>query len=239
MTDYYHPKRFLIIASIRSGGTLLSHALDSHPMIHAHRGEPVHSHDPLRKIASTAIDALDASLSFYGYEANIAKITWSQFYNLKEDLEQLNLNGVIFLYRANPLRVYISEQIRLTDFQNSMNTHSFTSRDKANASIDPDYTEKWINRYLMKLADLSEYLPNGFKNTFSVSYENLTREFREIPRSLGLALCDFVGVGYRRLEYKTVKRNPYDLQDLIVNYEAVHNHFKNHCPEYLQYLHDE
>lgn len=239
MNDYYYPKRFLIIASIRSGGTLLSHALDSHPMIHAHRGEPVHSHDPLRKIASTAIDALDASLSFYGYEANIAKITWSQFFELKEDLPALNLDGVILLYRDNPLRVYVSEQIRLTDLQSGMNTHSFTKRDKANASIDPAYTEIWINSYLMKLTGLGEYLTNRFNNTFSVSYENLTSEFREIPRSLGLELCDFVGVGYRRLEYQTAKRNPYDFQDLIVNYEDVHNHFEKHCPNYLQYLHEE
>ncbi len=236
MNNYYKPRRYLIIASIRSGGTLLSHALDSHPQIYAHRGEPVHSQDPLRKIASSAIESLNTSLSFYGYHANIAKITWSQFYELKEYLPQLNLDGVILLYRNNPLRVLVSEYVRLTDFQNKMNTHSFRRRDKVCVQIDPLKTVTSIKHYLIKLSDLSEYLPTVFENSFSLSYENLTLGFGCIPNLIGNAICDFIEVDYRQLCYQTVQRNPYDLQDLIINYEDIHNHFQKHCPEYLEYL---
>jgi len=38
-----NPVKFMIIAGVRSGGTLLAHSLDSHPLIFCARGEPMHA----------------------------------------------------------------------------------------------------------------------------------------------------------------------------------------------------
>jgi hypothetical protein len=238
MTDYYHPKRYLIIASIRSGGTLLSHALDSHPMIYCHRGEPVHGQNPIRKIASSPIAALDAVLSFHGYSANVAKVTWEQFFILKDELHQLKLDGVILLYRDNPLRVIVSEKVRLADkVVGDTNTHSFDSRNKMQVRIDPNYTHLQIHNYLSKLAVFGIAIPTTIvDNILTVSYEQISTDFRHIPRSIGFKLCDFLNVGYRRLEYQTVQRNPYPLSELIINYGEVKSYFQKHCPNYLEYL---
>lgn len=236
MNNYYHPKRYLIIASIRSGGTLLSHALDSHPMIYCHRGEVVHGQNPIRKIAPSPIAALDAVLSFHGYGANIAKVTWEQFHNIKDDLHKLNLDGVILLYRRNPLRVYVSEQVRLADIENNDTaTHSFKSRNKTNVSINPETARNYILNYLVQLHEKQPEL-DAMDNILTVSYEQLTLEYNQIPRSTGMALCKFVGVGYTRLHYDLAKRNPYDLSDLIINYQEVYNFFKFSQPNYLEYL---
>lgn len=236
VNDYYHPKRFLIIASIRSGGTLLSHALDSHPMIFCLRGEPVHGQNPIRKIAPSPIAALDAVLSFHGYSANIAKVTWGQFLNIKDDLHKLNLDGVILLYRDNPLRVYVSEQVRLADIANQDTyTHSFDKRDKTQVHIPPTAAHCFIDNYLSTLNTHQVEL-DSIDNIFTTSYEKISSDYKQIPRLVGMALCEFVGVWYTRLAYHTAKRNPYDLSELIINYEEVYSHFGKHCPAYLEYL---
>lgn len=237
MNSYYEPNRFLIVASIRSGGTLLSHALDSHTGIYCHRGEPVHGKNPIRNIASNPIEALDAVLSFHGYHATVAKITWQQYDILKEELKGLNLTGIIFLYRENPLRVFISEQVRLIDSKNNQLAHTFDKRPIVKVTVDIDETLEFIKDYELRRDRIQQETFQDYDKHFSVSYEQLTdRAFRQIPRMLGMLLCDFLGVGYQLLQYNLARRNPYPLSEIITNWQELQVTIDFYYPQYINFL---
>lgn len=225
--DYYFPERYLIVASIRSGGTLLSHALDSHPDIYCHRGEPAHKLNPVRKLAPDAITAIDTVLSLHGYYSNVAKVTWEQYWILVDDIEQqLNLNGVILLHR-NPLRVYISEQIRLEDKRQGVGlAHSFIKRPKTQIEIDINECLTYIKDYQIQLGELRKRLQSFYKKTLQVSYEDLTAEYRQIPRVSAAKLCSLCNVGYRLLTYTLAQRNPYPIAEIVTNYEDLQQYRK-------------
>ena len=46
MSDYYQPTPFAIVAASRSGGTFLTHCLDSHPQVSCERDSPLDEAGP-------------------------------------------------------------------------------------------------------------------------------------------------------------------------------------------------
>jgi len=233
MNDYYHPKKYLIIASIRSGGTLLSHALDSHPMIHAYRGECLHHDDPIRMAVHEPLDGLNAILSLYGYHSNIAKISWGQLISFFPAIMRMQWDGIIGLKRNNPIRVFVSDQIRRQDKEMLNIAHTFKERPKVLIKINPPALANFVSDYQETDKKITGIINDLASNRLFLSYEQIEHGFSDLVTH---NLCRFLDVPTKQFDYHIIKRNPYQLSELIQNYNDLYHYFENNHPELLSYL---
>jgi len=208
------PKRGMIIASIRSGGTLLSSMLDSHPDVYCHRGEVLHRHNNLRTRVVSDKAAVEIAINMTGYQVSMCKLTWEQWLNAKSWRNYLGLHYVIFLTRKNVLRVIVSNLIRRQDKAHDLAPHTYTERSKRTVWVDNPIDE--IEQRLKLESDAKaslKYMPYH-----EVSYEALTGDNSALVYD---ALLDYLEVDHLPLTSKLVKRNPYPLHELIENYDEV------------------
>lgn len=241
--SYYEITRFLIIAPTRSGGTLLSHALDSHPDIYCHRDEPMHKNNPIWRICGTPFIALDTCLKMPGYEASGAKITYEQYKRIgMETVNALKPDKIIHLYRDNALERIASEYVRQADKENGLRTHTRESRDLQAVYLHPGNTIKELKKYSEDVSHFRKHLKqlaNAFgKNAYyEVTYEQLSMYHNIIDRDLGFELQRCLGMSnLQMLKYSIVKRNPYPLQDIISNYDELYEYMHLNAYKYLKYF---
>ena len=211
-------KRFLIVAPVRSGGTMLSHLLDSHPDIYCHRGEPLHKHDPIRMACETPFQALSTVFLFHGYVWNGAKITYEQLNAIGiRSLLDLGVTHVVLLYRQNLLRLYVSEMIRKIDKANDLLPYTYQPRPKVTLTIDVDDAQTYMKQTETAFANIAKRLTNFNKTV--LTYEDIVA----YPRDVEHDLLQFFGLDFHLLSHRLVKRNPYPLSEIIDNYDTVKN----------------
>ena len=240
--SYYEYKRFLIIAPKRSGGTLLSHALDSHIDIRCERGEPMHRLNPFMQLAGTPFQAVDTCLKMYGYEAVGCKLTYEDCQRIGiQNIRQFKPHRIIHLWRDNPIRQIVSEAVRLQDKNNGLRTHTRDPRPLQCVTLDPSKTITKIGKYwadvnLFRRLLKSQTVSTG-KAYMEVTYEQISFYSNIIERDLGFALQDFLGTSKKQmLKYTIAKRNPFPLRDIIENYDEVYEHMRIHAYMYLKYF---
>lgn len=242
--SYYEQTRFLIIAPKRSGGTLLSHALDSHMDIFCHRGEPIHRLDPIRQIADSPFEAIDTCLKMMGYEASGCKLTYEDVKRIGlESIRHFKVNRIIHLWRENPLKRIVSEQVRLQDKKQGLRTHTRESRPLETITLDPQKTVSEIGKYWADVNMYRRILKSQTVGTgkayMEIIYEQIAYYHNIIERDLGFALQDFLGTSTKQmLKYSIVKRNPFPLRDIIENYDELYEYMRNHAYLYLKYFED-
>ena len=240
---YYENTRFLIISPTRSGGTLLSHAIDSHPDIFCYRSEPLHRLDPIRMISKTPFIAIDTCLKMPGYEVSGCKLTYDQYKSIgEESIKALNVHKIIHLHRENALERIVSEAVRLQDKKNGLRTHTREDRALQMVNLDPVQTLKKIEKYHADVFNMQKHLRNvatGIGNDayYEITYEKLCTYRNVIDRDLGFELQKFLGLSsWQMLKYSIVKRNPYSLQSIITNYNELYGYMHEHAYKYLKYL---
>lgn len=225
MNNNYTSKPFLIIAMPRSGGTLLSHCLDSHPQIYCHRGEPLHKRDSFREYLDQN-DALRIATSMRGYEWSGAKITTHYYRGLGG---QLWLNSffldfeakIIFLYRQDLLRLIVSEAIRKLDKENGLHAHAYEKRQLVRVELNIETIAieyHTLNKRRQIIRD--SLLPF---NPLELSYEEMTEndEISHLSRNLVSKLTNFFEVAKYPLFSLLRKRNNFPLNEIILNYQEV------------------
>lgn len=235
--SYYENERFLIIAPTRSGGTFLSHALDSHHEIFCERGEVLHRQNPIWKATGTPYNALNLALSLRGYKANGAKLTYAQFGRIGvESLKVLKVSKVIHLYRESALRRIISERVRLMDKANDMRTHTYEDRPMMRVFLPVDDLISTIETYEESVQVMAHRLEKyvGSDNYFDLTYETMTdnKNVREFHPTTSFIMCHFLGVTPQRFYATITKRNPFTLKAMVENYEAVKDAMLSHNPNW-------
>lgn len=241
--SYYENTRFLIIAPTRSGGTLLSHALDSHHDIYCHRGEAMHKRDPIWRICGTPFLALDTCLKMPGYEITGAKITYQQYTRIgMETVTALKIDKIIHLYRENALERIVSECVRQADKDNGLYTHTRESRDLQSVYLHPETTVNEMKQYISDVFRHKKHLKSlsnslGSKAYYEITYEQLSMYHNVIDRDLGFEIQKFLSVSnWQMLKYSIVKRNPYPLEDIISNYDELYEYMRSHAYQYLKFF---
>lgn len=242
MTDtYYENKRFLIVAPTRSGGTMLSHAIDSHPDIFCHRGEPIHKNDAIWRAVGSPFASVNLALSMPGYSWTGCKVTYNQFYRMGvESLRPLRISAVIHLVRKNPIRRIVSEEVRLQDKAIGLGTHTNAPRDMIQIALEPKHLAQEIQEYLMATYEVEKQIKSmRIAKTLDLSYETMTpySNMERLPDSVVRQLCNFFEVSYvQKMPVGVRKRNAYPLKDIVSNYDEILDYFTTHHESYVEWL---
>jgi LPS sulfotransferase NodH len=203
---------FVIVAHARSGSHMIDSLLNSHPCIISN-GEKFNG-----------INQADCDLLFRKYAANPDesdtilgfKLAYQLRNNKKNDIWKKVTNNnhfkVLFWYRANLLRAYVSREI-------ASKTNKWMGRGEQpelsdkRIMIEMDQCIKWINKTSFQHA-ISRY---EFRHhlSISVSYENFL-----FDKNKAAEILNFLGVDSTiQLSTDLKRQNPEPLDQLIVNYD--------------------
>jgi hypothetical protein len=218
--QWSNPDKAILVAHVRSGGTFLCHALDSHPQIGCERGEPLHSHAQWMIAAGCdRIKVLNMMLFRPGYHVAMFKSTVKQFAFVPDDYIARHDVALVFLERCNLLRVHASS----LSISRQRPPHSY--EDDGNAqpvTIDTrGLIETW-RQYEQAVAAVKARC-QAARRHLELTYEQVTagQEDGHLNMYVSDLLCDFLGVERRRLYTETKRRNPKPLKEMIANYDRV------------------
>ena len=220
MRRWNSPDKAMLIAHVRSGGTFLCHALDSHPSIGCERGEPLHSHAPwMVAVGCDHLKVLNVMHARAGYHVAMFKATVKQFVYVPSDYIVQNNVALVFLERTNLLRVHVSSLINSREHP----AHSYEQDDNGRpVTINTQgLVETWA-RYETDIATTRTRVMAAARH-LELTYEQITRDQQDglLNSYVSDLLCDFLGVERRRLYTETKRRNPQPLRELIANYSDV------------------
>jgi len=218
------PQPFIIVAGVRTGGTILTHALDSHPLIHCARGEPWHKHSKWRQVGLERPQIIKLLLRQTGYMASGFKIQAIQLPDL-EVLELLKAYQpyIILLSRENILRQAISfsinNQVRrgLTKF---VPQHSFEPVPNHSIRLDEDEVLKRCNELSETASIAEELIEDSGLRYISLTYEQLIAgksEISKLPTMIARQLCLYLGVPIMSLPIFLKRVNWQPLEEIVRN----------------------
>lgn len=156
----------------------------------------------------------------------MAKITWAQLPMI--NLRALKLDYVILLSRRNVLRQIVSEVVRRKDKEDGKHAHALASRPMTKVNLTDD-----LKHAIYSYEDALDLLTQRVKdyNTFHLTYETLTED-QDVATDM---LLDHLQVNRMSLFYNVVKRNPYELGDMIQNWDEVQAQLKDSAWEWMLY----
>ena len=220
------PKKFLILAHTRTGGTFLNHCLDSHPMIFCARGEPLFKKSWVSKLASVK-QKLNVLLNLEGYAATGAKITYGQINHKVWNYIKENDVKVIHHKRGNILKSAISNMMRHARKEGKTKYPTHTLKEvKHVAPIEINVKDLMgkldyhYNTSIRILDKLNRFGVKHIETTYYAQTEGLNSAF--MKKEEAKRLCGFLKVEYRPLECPLKKINKFEFSDLIINWPAGH-----------------
>lgn len=111
-------KRAVLLSPNRSGGTMMTHALNSHPLIHCCLDEPLHTKSPYRDIFNAdGAQILEYETTTRHVAVSMCKVSYAQFFSsidapyIKEFLSREDV-WVVHLTRQNIAAAVLSELLR-------------------------------------------------------------------------------------------------------------------------------
>jgi len=223
-----NPTKFIIIAGVRSGGTLLAHSLDSHPLIFCTRGEPVHSKSEWYRIGITS--TLNILTNMTGYVASGLKIQNDQLsYGPVEDYIVDHKVKIIRLIRENLFNQAISVVINNKSRANILDgiivpQHSFTKVADTKFELPPQH----ILKACLALRDSNLLVSLTLKDIdlpiYNITYEEMTQGtvmIQELPYELTGKLCKYLGVRRAPLRNFLYRINSLPYSETILNWEEI------------------
>ncbi len=231
-----NPDKAMVVAHVRSGGTFLCHALDSHPQIGCERGEPLHTHEQFMRATDCDVVKVMTVLHFRpGYHVTAFKATVKQFAYVPDEYLAKNDVAMIFLHRENMLRVHVSSEMIGTVNP----AHSFENDGHSRqVVIDTNNLPEIWRQYIQNI-DAARQRCKKARRYLELTYEQIThgQENGYLNQYVSDLLCDFLAVERRRLYSETKKRTPQPLKELIANYDQVEAVLYE--TEYYKFLGDE
>jgi len=219
------PQPFIIIAGARCGGTILTHSLDSHPLVYCARGEPWHNQSKWRQLGLSRGQILTLLLNQTGYLVSGFKIQANQISDTVMDFLQPYKPRIILLTREDILRQAISSEINKQVRQGIIDfipQHSFTP-----VVAHPVVLNKQLVAIQSKvIEDRNKHVLNFVQCSglpyMTLTYEQLTggkQEITHLPLDVSDPLCSFLEVPARPLEVFLKRVNGQPLKELIANVE--------------------
>ena len=221
----------MVISHNRSGGTFLSHCLNSHPLIHCTADEVLHRNNAYVRSGLSNVQIMTIVLGFKQYEVSMCKLSYSQF--LVYDKVRNWLVGreakIIHLARGNWLASAISEMVR---HKQNHPTHSFYARPDG-GTVELDVDKVWTIAWRMK--------HDGRKARKLISEmesENISLNYTDIVGGEGIetdhivspakeTICDFLGVPHEPLEAPYMRKCTNNIPDLVSNWDEIKERMKD------------
>ncbi len=212
---------FLILTEARSGSTLLTRTLQSHPHVTA-RGEVLNAINP-EYVEDDHVE--NVRRVYIPYPRHVQAVGFKLFYTHNDDgrheawkwlRTQYPALKIIHLTRENRLRRYVSLMISVQTQKWVRAAHS-TARSQQAIQVHID-VQKWHEqmRSVNAARDTAVSFFEGH-DMLSVTYADLTKNWSETTKRIQT----FLGVAPRTLKQRTIKQNPYRLSELITNYDEV------------------
>lgn len=229
MTDYYTPRKAVIIAGSRVGSTMLCNALDSHLMIGCDRSEPLNPiTSPYLKAGLTNEQTLDIVLNRPGYHICACKVSYRQIRKQipLTALVDLGVTKFIHLWRENPLRVVVSAALNTRSRREGYihPTHAWETPPIQTIAIAPETVLMEGTLYLERVERMKAAL-QGY-DALTLTYENLIfpKLTLAIRESSEYAIREFLGIsttekGYFQTMTKPI--NPHPLSVIVENWSEI------------------
>ena len=233
-----NPTKFMIIAGVRSGGTLLAHSLDSHPLIFCARGEPIHAKSEWRYVGIT--QTLDVLTNMTGYIASGLKVQNDQLnYSVIQTYLSENEIKIIRLTRENILHQAISAEINKLSREENLNVpqHSFDLVEPFKVILEPRRLLQVCETLRVSNLTASLILRRLNLIPFALTYEQMTHGavmIQEIPYVLTGKLCEFLNTGRAQLHNYLYRIHSLPYSETILNWEELKEEISN--SEYGKYL---
>jgi len=222
------PQPFIIVAGVRTGGTILTHALDSHPLIHCARGEPWHKRSVWWRLGLSREQILKLLINQTGYMASGFKVQSVQLSDQEvRRLLQESEAHIILLSREDTFRQVLSELINYKVRRGGamfIPQHSFKPVPPHSVILDPEVVS---NRHesLVLTQEMAEQAVKSLELRYTcVTYEQLTDEAQEIsklPSGITKILCNYLGVPVITLPVYLRRVNWQPLEEIVYNLEEV------------------
>jgi len=219
-SDNYQP--FLVLTRSRTGSTLLTYSLDSHPAICC-RGELL-NHLRGRQYKTVLQSA-------YGKHPGKTKAAgFKMFYYhpsdadgdpIWETIAAIKNLKIIHLRRENILRTLVSRKIAEADKNYQFQQEAQRSTEAKAVTFDPKELEKeFESTDAMEKEGIARFSNH---EVLEITYEEMIDDrdgvFARVQR--------FLGVNERNLSTSLKKQNPELVSDLISNFSELQEHFKN------------
>ena len=210
--------RFVIFAQGRSGSTLMTSLLDSHPEIRCHDELLQRPRlAPLRYIDQVA---RTASASHHGFHLKIYQLKWNQRgqdpHAFMDALESRGMR-IIYLWRENVLDTNFSNYFaRATGVWHYRSNDS--NRPDLKIRIDPDELHRSLDKSTQFLKEERDVLSG--RSFCEVNYERdlLSSEHRDVAMQ---RIQEFLGVTQHVLKSPLKKSVKRPIADLIENYDEI------------------
>lgn len=224
-------KKFIVIASGRTGSNLLISYLNSHPNIEA-KGELFRDLE-----GSTCKEVWD---DFYNNKPKIIEMAgckifyYHPFHTKDKSVWEFILKDrdikIIHLVRENKLRTYLSLEI-------ANKTDSWSRKNKKNISLNKKQVEINFDEFLDRLNKIEQYEKEArskFKNHsfLEISYEQLVNDKEDTMKRV----FDLLDLEERELKSNYKKQNKEKVSDLILNYDEFIGKLKKSKFSYLRDL---
>lgn len=225
----YPGTRFIVLADLRTGSTLLSASLNQHPDIRCY-GELFHERDfddnqpdgcDRAALAGTElIDRVFAAEApqVIGFRAMLdhppaSRPRWRGFW---EHLAAQDVR-VVHLHRRDRLAQYTSLQIAATTgvFHPSPETPGIPADQRPRVRIDPDAYQAWLDE--RRAHELERLRVLGARPLMAVTYERLTSRWTQTMDELQR----FLGAPIRALPQAKHKQETRPLAEAISNYDEL------------------
>lgn len=225
---YFNPMPAALVATNRSGSTLLLHCLDSHPQIGCERNEPLSPREPWARLKVKRHDLMRVLWRRGGYRVSMFKLTYRQLRWVGTEILQENEVRLIHLHRRNALRVIVSSVINTAVVRGEMEhpPHSFEPvRQVATVRLEPEEFVASCHSYLDKVRAMRRRLKGLGLPVLYLTYSDLVgqegREVRQLPVRTVCWICDHLRVDRYPMYSQTRRINPRPLAEIVENWQEV------------------
>jgi hypothetical protein len=237
----------------RSGSTVLADLLNQHQKVywngeiyaktfeHWERKGFVIGVDPLPVDFTRLLrkKMIGAGEKIYGFEVKFfhLKLINVELTDYIESLHEFGFNHFIVLKRKNYLRKIVSSVIahQKSQFHQSYHEKANLTRIKLDVdNIQIDFETKPLLAYLQNYHEkfcLLEQLLEG-RNSLQLTYED---DIASDPLVSYKRVCDFLQVSYKDVLIRYGKTNPFELSEIIINFEEVERRLCGTSFEWMLY----
>lgn len=227
MKDWWTPAPALLIADSRTGGTMLAHALDSHPQIGFERGQVLHKRSAWR--AQLAPDACAAiAWSRPGYHVAGFRVVYGEFDQLSDGVLLRCCPRILWLTR-DPLTTVVS-RLLLKAAQASPDAyaaglHRYEDEPLAASeplTLDGADVRSQVETVLQADGRIEARLARLALPVLRLRYETLTQPHEFEGLYCSEDIIDFLGVGWCALRPNVQRVHPLPMSRYVTNWREVY-----------------
>jgi len=219
---------YVILFIERDGSTYLSSLLSSHPYIEAVyerfavlKQKDASSEDQIKWAEKFFTPSFVNTVSARGFKTKLIDILDKEKFQELCNRKKLR---IIHMHRRNRVKAVISKINAKRLYDKSGYWNLYQEKDRIPATLfDFNQVDELIHEREMLETELDRFVTNLNLPTLKVTYEELLMKKDE---SL-LTIFDFLRVPMKPVESKTIKHTDDDLQNVILNFEELRNHYRS------------